>query len=68
MAEYGSFPTYQVAFDSEIEGDEDRFTLEVCVAGSRWGRGTGRSKRQAEQRAATEAYAEREKLVVRADG
>ena len=35
MAEYGSFPSYQVAFDSGVEGDEDRFTLENAVTGDR---------------------------------
>jgi ribonuclease III len=37
---------------------EKEFTATVFLGGTRWGRGTGRSKKEAEQRAARQAYGE----------
>jgi ribonuclease-3 len=54
MSRFGEFPTYQAVRDSRIEGDPERFTVEVKVCGASWARGAGRSKRAAE-RAAAEA-------------
>jgi ribonuclease-3 len=48
-------PRYAVSQDSGIEDAEDRFTVEVLLAGESWGRGAGRSKRTAESAAAAQA-------------
>jgi len=52
-------PTYQLMHDSEVDGDEERFVVEVVVDGPRdgtaCGRGSGRSKRAAEKAAALQA-------------
>lgn len=53
-------PTYHALEDSGIEDDDDRFTVEVRVAGEAWGRGIGRSKRLAERAAAKRALARSE--------
>ncbi len=55
MAQTGNFPTYSCVGDSEVEGDEQRFTVEVHVEGESWGEGVGRSKRLAERAAASAA-------------
>ncbi len=53
-AEFGALPRYEV---SERGPDHLKtFTAAVLVAGRQVGRGEGRSKKQAEQRAAREAY------------
>jgi ribonuclease-3 len=65
MAEFGSFPAYQLAFDTGVEGDENRFTTEVSVEKHLWASGNGRSKRQAEQNAASAAYTRRDELAKR---
>lgn len=48
-------PSYHTLDDSGIEDHEDRFTVEVRVAGEAWGQGIGRSKRLAERAAAQAA-------------
>jgi ribonuclease III len=53
-AEHGSVPRYEV---SDTGPDHEKtFNAEVAVAGEIVGRGRGRSKKEAEQRAAREAY------------
>lgn len=54
-AELQLTPRYQMIGDSEQDDDDDRFTVEVRIGDEVWGRGIGRSKRQAELRAAGEA-------------
>ncbi|WP_052666416.1 ribonuclease III [Nitriliruptor alkaliphilus] len=53
-ARYASLPRYQVADTGPDH--EKTFTAEVIVAGEVVGRGEGRNKKEAEQRAAREAY------------
>lgn len=53
-AQVGSLPRYQVADTGPDH--EKTFTAEVAVDGDTVGRGEGRSKKEAEQRAAREAY------------
>lgn len=60
MAEVGTFPTYRLAADSGVEGDEDRFEMAVVLQGEELGRGIGRTKRAAEKAAAQAALALRE--------
>ena len=55
MSECGEFPTYALEFDSQQEGDEQRFRVGAFVQGVRVGVGVGRSKRSAEFLAAAEA-------------
>ncbi len=55
MAVEGEFPSYRVAADSQIEGDEMRFTVEVFVRDRALARGIGRTKRAAERLAAKNA-------------
>jgi len=50
-------PAYRAESDSGDEEDPERFTAGVWLGGERWGRGRGRTKREAEQRAAREALA-----------
>jgi ribonuclease-3 len=57
-AEHQVTPRYCTTGDSEQEDDDDRFTVEVRIGGRVWGRGVGRSKRQAERRAAGDALAQ----------
>lgn len=52
MARFGEFPTYEVVHDSEVETDDQRFTVAVRVLGERWAFATERSKRTAEKEAA----------------
>ena len=54
-------PSYHTLGDSGIEDDEQRFTVEVRVAGEPWGTGTGRSKRLAERAAAVAALRARDR-------
>lgn len=55
MAETGEFPRYCILEDSGIEGDDERFHVEVRVQGEAWGAGQGRTKRSAERAAAERA-------------
>ena len=55
-ARFNSLPTYVV--DEEGPDHRKRFTAVVEVDGERYGAGTGRNKKQAEQAAAREAYLE----------
>ncbi len=55
MAETGAFPVYECVGNSEVDGDDNRFTIQVLVGDERWGEGTARSKRRAQQIAATVA-------------
>ncbi len=52
--EVGSVPDYRVA--ARGPDHQKEFTATVYLAGQPWGRGTGRSKKEAEQQAAREAY------------
>ena len=52
--EVGSVPDYRVA--ARGPDHQKEFTATVYLAGEPWGRGTGRSKKEAEQQAAHEAY------------
>jgi ribonuclease III len=56
-AELRETPRYRTVGDSGIEEDEHRFTVEVAVAGERYGSGVGRTKRAAERAAAKAALA-----------
>jgi len=58
MAVEGEFPSYRLVADSEIEGDEKRFTVEVVVQKRALARGVGRTKRAAERLAAEDALAD----------
>jgi ribonuclease-3 len=55
MASEGEFPTYRLVRDSEIEGDDERFQVEVLIGGRRLAEGIGRTKRAAERSAAKAA-------------
>lgn len=57
MASEGEFPSYRLIRDSQIEGDDARFTVEVEQSGIGLAQGTGRTKRAAERRAAARALA-----------
>ena len=48
-------PHYEILADSGEEHAEDRFRMAVLVGGERWGEGAGRTKRAAEQEAASAA-------------
>jgi ribonuclease-3 len=52
--EIGSVPDYRVA--ARGPDHQKEFTATVYLRGEPWGRGTGRSKKEAEQQAAQEAY------------
>jgi ribonuclease-3 len=56
-AERGATPRYVAVADSGVENDEQRFGVEVRLAGEVWGRGVGRTKRAAETAAAAQALA-----------
>ena len=55
MRDVGEFPSYRLVGDSEVEGDEQRFSVEVVSQGEVLGAGTARTKRAAEKSAAREA-------------
>ncbi|MBK7947513.1 MAG: ribonuclease III [Deltaproteobacteria bacterium] len=55
MAAVGCVPTYRLVVDSGIEGDDQRFTIEVCLRGEVLARATDRTKRAAEREAAQSA-------------
>ena len=63
MTRTGSYPTYDCVGDTGVDGDEDRFTVEVYVGGEGWGQGTARNKRMAERLAATRALERMEAMV-----
>jgi ribonuclease-3 len=65
MSGFREFPRYQLIADSGIEGDENRFTVEVLVGETCWASGTARSKLRAELSAAAVAYEGREELRAR---
>lgn len=58
MATEGEFPTYRMIRDSEVEGDDERFEVEVRLRGKPLARGVGRTKRAAERVAAKQALRE----------
>jgi ribonuclease-3 len=49
-------PSYRTVRDSRVDEDAERFEVEVWIADEAWGRGVGRTKRQAEQAAAERAF------------
>ncbi|HEX9374864.1 MAG TPA: ribonuclease III [Actinomycetota bacterium] len=53
--EIGSVPDYRIA--ARGPDHQKEFTATVMLAGEPWGRGVGRSKKEAEQQAAREAWA-----------
>lgn len=57
MAKHRLLPSYSLATDSGVENDSERFAVEVSVAEEPLGAGRGRTKREAEQRAARAALA-----------
>jgi len=57
MARHQTFPCYETVHDTGVENDEQRFTVSVSLEGEVWGEGRGRTKRDAEQRAAAGALA-----------
>lgn len=54
IAEHRVLPSYETVGDSGVENDEGRFQVEVRVDGECLGAGEGRTKREAERRAARE--------------
>ena len=60
MAEYGAFPSYDLVGDSDVEGDDERFVVQLSVLGQEWSRGGGRTKRAAERAAAKAALVRRD--------
>lgn len=52
VACWGDLPRYSLVSDSDIEGDDERFIVEVWLASGQSARGSGRSKRAAERLAA----------------
>jgi len=57
MARIGEFPAYRLVEDSQVEGDENRFTVEVVLQGQALAEGVGRTKRAGEREAAAGALA-----------
>lgn len=55
MAATGEFPKYEMVGDTGVEGDDLRFTVEVCLEGRTLAKGIGRTKRKAERAAAATA-------------
>jgi ribonuclease-3 len=58
MARFGIFPNYECIGDSQIEGDGDRFTMQVTIEGRSYGQGRAQNKRQAERAAALDAFSQ----------
>lgn len=52
MARWGELPTYEHVGDSGVDGDDERFSVEVQATDGQCCRGVGRSKRAAERAAA----------------
>jgi ribonuclease III len=63
MASFGVFPSYRLLHDSEVEGDDSRFRVEVRIDETPCASGSARSKRQAEMQAARAAYERRDELA-----
>ncbi len=63
MAETSDFPAYTCIHDSEVEGDDARFTVRVEIGGEAWGEGIARSKRLAERAAAATALERVDRLA-----
>jgi ribonuclease-3 len=55
MASSGEFPTYELVRDTEVENDDQRFTVQVRIRGEVCGKGGGRTKQAAEVSAARTA-------------
>lgn len=55
IAEIGTLPSYRLIADSGVEGDEQRFTIEVLLGGRPLAQATARTKRAAEREAAQRA-------------
>jgi len=55
MEREGEFPSYRLIHDSGIEGDDERFRVEVVLRDEPLAEGIGRTKRAAERRAARAA-------------
>lgn len=58
MAVRGEFPTYRVLHDTQLEGDDRRFSVEAWLCGEPLTQGVGRTKRGAEREAAQRALEE----------
>jgi len=56
-SQHGRTPTYRTVSDTEVDNDEQRFTVEVFIDTECWGRGVGRTKRAAETAAARSGLA-----------
>ncbi len=52
MAAHGVFPHYELERDSEVEGDQARFTMRALVGDDTWSSGSGRTKQLGEFAAA----------------
>jgi len=57
MARFGEFPIYEMVHDTQVETDDQRFTVAACDLFERWAFATERSKRAAEKEAARLALA-----------
>jgi ribonuclease-3 len=57
---YRETPTWRIVEDSGDDGDAERFHAEACLDGRTLGRGSGRTKRDAERAAAVDALAREE--------
>ena len=68
MAAVGVFPSYVVVADSGVEGDDQRFTVEVSVEGEALAQATDRTKRAAEREAARLALDRRAAASAEAPG
>jgi len=55
MARFGEFPAYECIWDSGVDDDDGRFTVQVLVNAEEWGHGIARSKQLAEVAAAKQA-------------
>ena len=62
MQVFGVFPTYRLAGDTGVEGDEERFTSELVILDHAVAAGVGRSKRESERAAAVDATGRREAI------
>lgn len=67
MAAVGVFPSYSVVADTGIEGDDERFTVEVSLQGDALAQATSRTKRAAEREAARIALDRRERVDAAAE-
>jgi dsRNA-specific ribonuclease len=53
-------PHYRTVGDTGVENDEGRFQVEVVVEAATYGSGVGRTKREAERAAASDALERRQ--------